>query len=439
VPPAAQPPAQVEPARRPSASGDEDLYQTGAPQPQGANPNANPLGAEGANAAPAPEARRIPTLQESIHALITQDPAADALSRQSSRFTDEDRTQFERNLAEIVAFTNQPGHEAKRPGMLAAMETSLKGPQDRGDGAKLFTVLPRYVGENVPGFDNWNTRGRGLKHPGARYEQERVLSPEQRSQPQAVVYYSPEQQKKAQVYVREDGQLGFANGKLADGEWIFVVDKTGRMMASRAEQGKVHHSSLSGGEPVLMAGDFKIQDGKLTTISNKSGHFRPDEHAFQQFLAELQKQKVTLTGVTAPAYRMDTASNGGFMTTELTGNMLAGLDANAYRTGQLLSNLKAPPGAQSISTVVANPIPELQQPAPQSRARRGPRSAPTVPSGRPAQPGSDDSSPYNSGPNAPGAQPANGGNPPTTWWRPAAPPAAALAPYVYELRLPRAA
>src|SRR5690348_14511709 len=104
--------------------------------------------------------------------------------------------------------------------MFAAMETSLKGQQDRGDGVKLFPVLPRYVGENVPGFDNWNTRGRGLKDPGARYAQERVLPPEQRSKPDAVVYYSREQQKKAQVFVRTDGQLGFENGKLADGDWI---------------------------------------------------------------------------------------------------------------------------------------------------------------------------------------------------------------------------
>jgi hypothetical protein len=191
-----------------------------------------------------------------------------------------------------------------------------------------------------------------------------------------------------------------------------------------------------------MAGDFKIQDGKLTTISNKSGHFRPDQESFKLFLAELSKQNVTLTGVTAPAYRMATEADGGFSSTELTGNLLSGLDAARYRKGIVLSDLKAPRGAESNGTTVAYPVPELRPAPPQSAvpARRVRRGVPTAPSPRPAQPRSDADGPYNSAPTAPGQQaPANGGNPPTTWWRPASPRPAMVALYVYEARLPRAA
>jgi hypothetical protein len=259
------------------------------------------------------------------------------------------------------------------------------------------------------------------KPPGARYAEQRHLPEGRRDPLQPIVYYSSEQQQKAQVFVDENGQFAFANGRLADGDWIFVVDQSGRMIASRADDGRVHHSSLSGGEPVMMAGELKISGGKLSVITNKSGHFRPDADAFKQFLGDLERQKVTLQGVKAPSFR-------GFTQTEANGNVLN--DGTLGVPGRpMLSSLQAPPGANTGAAPVAHPVPELKdapsvavpvvQP-PRPSGAGGRRNVAPRPSTnpRPATSPAEEDNYQSQG--TPSQSPANGTNPPTTrWWAPA--------------------
>ena len=52
------------------------------------------------------------------------------------------------------------------------------------------------------------------------------------------------------------------------------------------------------GDPVLFAGEMRVIRGKLTTISDKSGHYKPQEkHALSQLLY-LKRHGVRLQDVT---------------------------------------------------------------------------------------------------------------------------------------------
>jgi filamentous hemagglutinin len=384
-----------------------------------------------------------------------QQPEIIALQQKGSAFAPKEKAQFERNLEEIVAFTNEPEYAANRPKLLDTLETSLKGPRDRGDGVKLFPVRPEYVGENVKGFNNWNARGISPTKPGALYQQGRHLPEEQRERdlPQSIVYYTPEQQKKAQVFVGRDGQLTFANGKLADGDWIFVVDQNGRIIASPPVVGRIHHSSLAAGQPVTMAGTIYIENGRLHTITNSSGHFRPDTDAFRKFLGNLQRERVDLRGVTAEAYELS-SRDIGFESKALPGNLLE--DRTYSKRGPVVLNgLRLPAQAQANANgpPVSHPVPELlpqvvapapdvqpvANPAPAVQPVANPAPAVVRPVGVNPQPqanpqppvndqrhlndeNNEDDNPadrYNTD-DAPAPPPANDANAPIAWLRPAA-------------------
>lgn len=52
-------------------------------------------------------------------------------------------------------------------------------------------------------------------------------------------------------------------------------------------QGRLHHSSLLAARPVAMAGMISFKDGRLVTINNTSGHYRPTDEALAKLLAKL--------------------------------------------------------------------------------------------------------------------------------------------------------
>lgn len=58
------------------------------------------------------------------------------------------------------------------------------------------------------------------------------------------------------------------------------------------EKGKYHHSSLTGGKSVLMAGAMNLIAGRLTFISNKSGHYIPEPDILYLFVLWLKANGV---------------------------------------------------------------------------------------------------------------------------------------------------
>lgn len=70
-----------------------------------------------------------------------------------------------------------------------------------------------------------------------------------------------------------------------------------------------------GFEPVLFAGAFKVENGKITEIHNFSGHYQPGPSHFKQFVEIMQSK-----GCLAPNCKIkvfSTAQNGGFVSNEL--------------------------------------------------------------------------------------------------------------------------
>lgn len=74
----------------------------------------------------------------------------------------------------------------------------------------------------------------------------------------------------------EDHKLVDANGRPVSGSGIYKLDRQGRLLfTSIVEVGRVHHSSLSGGRAVAAAGQLQLHEGRVVSIDNLSGHFRP--------------------------------------------------------------------------------------------------------------------------------------------------------------------
>jgi hypothetical protein len=68
---------------------------------------------------------------------------------------------------------------------------------------------------------------------------------------------------------------------------IFVMDEDGQIYASSHMMSQFHHSSFLGSSmPAAGAGEIKVEDGKLTLISNKSGHFKPSPYHLAQAVRE---------------------------------------------------------------------------------------------------------------------------------------------------------
>ncbi len=61
---------------------------------------------------------------------------------------------------------------------------------------------------------------------------------------------------------------------LLDGEYIFALMPDYRLLCAPAEEIK-HHSYLVAGLPVIAIGHAYFSDGRLITLSNNSGHYKP--------------------------------------------------------------------------------------------------------------------------------------------------------------------
>jgi hypothetical protein len=78
---------------------------------------------------------------------------------------------------------------------------------------------------------------------------------------------------------------------------IWVMDPAGRLYVSSTPQpGMFNHSTFLGGGSVICAGEIIIEDGKITFISNMSGHYQPPDGALDNAIEKLQDQGVELDG-----------------------------------------------------------------------------------------------------------------------------------------------
>lgn len=82
-----------------------------------------------------------------------------------------------------------------------------------------------------------------------------------------------------------------------DERHIFVMDNSNTFYAAPYKQGVINHSSFFSGRPVQGAGEFIFKEGILTEITDKSGHYQPDDRMILKELRALDEQGVDLSKV----------------------------------------------------------------------------------------------------------------------------------------------
>jgi hypothetical protein len=82
-----------------------------------------------------------------------------------------------------------------------------------------------------------------------------------------------------------------------NGFGIYVMSPNGELYSHAHKVGLFHHSSFLAGLPTAGAGEIKVDKGVIKHITNKSGHYRPDETNMIQTLEELASRGVNLSNV----------------------------------------------------------------------------------------------------------------------------------------------
>ncbi len=96
-----------------------------------------------------------------------------------------------------------------------------------------------------------------------------------------------------------DGNISLSGRSVTTGSFDFVVNKAGDLVV-----GNGHHA-LSGGKAVQAAGTLKIYKGKVTTITNSSGHYKPSVSAGEGFGNILKNAGVDVSGTKLKLYNQD--------------------------------------------------------------------------------------------------------------------------------------
>lgn len=71
------------------------------------------------------------------------------------------------------------------------------------------------------------------------------------------------------------------------GQALIIVNPNGDMYLGNHIRGKLQHTSLSHGNPVVFAGEISCENGLITRISNRSGHYLPSTYCMYKFLKHL--------------------------------------------------------------------------------------------------------------------------------------------------------
>ncbi|XP_022986980.1 IQ domain-containing protein IQM2-like [Cucurbita maxima] len=128
--------------------------------------------------------------------------------------------------------------------------------------------------------------------------------PRWKLQQQCIKYLGPMERLAYEVIV-EDGKLVFKqSGKLVhtaeearNTKWIFVLSTSKTMYVGKKKKGTFQHSSFLAGGATTAAGRLVVDNGVLKAVWAHSGHYRPTEENFKDFMSFLKENNVDLTDV----------------------------------------------------------------------------------------------------------------------------------------------
>lgn len=156
-------------------------------------------------------------------------------------------------------------------------------------GFRAATIDTRYAGENIE-----------------KYESGRITKVEYFSELEKIKYSARFKDGKI-LYLDSHPISSKANTSLEVRRPIpniFIIDLQGRLILAPFKQiGKLHHSSLSAGEPVMMAGEMIIRNGQIVSINNKSGHFKPKKEHIEFMKQYLKDNGVDISKIQFSLYQ----------------------------------------------------------------------------------------------------------------------------------------
>lgn len=136
------------------------------------------------------------------------------------------------------------------------------------------------------------------------------LLPDLEPQRSGVERWSANRIERHRVVVDKEGRLrtidgGVLDTGMASASWrpnaelaLFIMDPHGNFYVSlRRVVSRIHHSTLSGGGPVAAAGELRVREGRLLTLTDHSGHYPPTRFGNQIVMSELQQRGVNTADV----------------------------------------------------------------------------------------------------------------------------------------------
>ncbi|GAU22948.1 hypothetical protein TSUD_326760, partial [Trifolium subterraneum] len=123
--------------------------------------------------------------------------------------------------------------------------------------------------------------------------------------------------KLQQQCIKYLGELLNTTKEGSRGKWIFVLSTSKNLYVGKKKKGSFQHSSFLAGGATSCAGRLVVEHGVLKAVWPHSGHYRPTEENFKEFISFLEENNVDLSNV-----KMAPVNDGIHSSEEdLTGNM----------------------------------------------------------------------------------------------------------------------
>ncbi|XP_019443508.1 PREDICTED: IQ domain-containing protein IQM1-like [Lupinus angustifolius] len=125
--------------------------------------------------------------------------------------------------------------------------------------------------------------------------------PRSNLQGQCIKYLGPKEREAYEV-ILEGGRLLYRKSNdlvhTAEGsKWIFVLSSSRILYVGEKKKGHFQHSSFLAGGATIASGRLVAQNGVLDAIWPYSGHYRPTEKNFKEFIGFLVEHNVDMTSV----------------------------------------------------------------------------------------------------------------------------------------------
>ncbi|KAA3470925.1 IQ domain-containing protein IQM2-like isoform X2 [Gossypium australe] len=128
--------------------------------------------------------------------------------------------------------------------------------------------------------------------------------PRSKLQHQCIKYLGPMERMPYEVVVvdgkfmyKQTGKLLHTTEETDDTKWIFVLSTSKVLYVGVKKKGTFQHSSFLAGGATIAAGRLIVDNGVLKAVWPHSGHYRPTEENFNDFISFLRENNVDLTDV----------------------------------------------------------------------------------------------------------------------------------------------